>query len=437
MRKLWRFALSPEARVEFGSRFVSSAIDRWVAEGRIGEESASVLRARFDESDSASFFGHFGFHLGMSAVIPPGVGTPIKMIARPSWTAFFRARARVELSMARRARRKGAISSGALEQSLKKYDSARRLHNWEAMAFSALPSVGVGAYLIPFFEKDPEIAHLIADQMAFKAFDRNLFNGNLYYSLGVGDSVNSLAGFGKKYLGFKNRARAGWRFVARNNAKTVAIVGIDGSGKSHLAGGLRQALEEKGLSVQLADTPFFENSSSAIARGIGRISRNADEKRRSRGKGTSKMVGVAAAAFFRFARRSSDKAAGRGGVVLFERHPRVDVPVYGSLYSPVLGRFARPAVSVLAGRRLPDAIIHLVVDPQVAHGRVKGRSLEKGEALYAHDSPENLASLQESFSSELEKMRAKGVQVIAIDSSLGKKELLKAAIAGLSKHGVI
>lgn len=163
----------------------------------------------------------------------------------------------------------------------------------------------------------------------------------------------------------------------------IAIIGIDGSGKTTLAGKISTLFEAFGEDVGYIDVPYFTHTRLCRRCGVllARIWRFAD----ARGiRPVLIVLGVAAALLYFVARW---EMRGRS-TVLVEHHPRIDMYAYGALYGGRLG-------AVLARRAskfwpCPKKAILLTTLPVVAYERL----IKRGKPLQIHENPEDLQRLE-------------------------------------------
>lgn len=154
----------------------------------------------------------------------------------------------------------------------------------------------------------------------------------------------------------------------------VAVVGVDGSGKSTLIRELRQELESLGLSTSLIDVPRYTE-----AGWFGSAMQSALAWAERRNRFVLAAFALPAALAFLVLRRRQQV-----DVILVEHHPNIEMPVYGHLYAGRVGFFAGSIYSRLFPR--PDAVVRLSVPVDVAIQRIRGR----GRTQQWYERPEKL-----------------------------------------------
>ncbi len=194
--------------------------------------------------------------------------------------------------------------------------------------------------------------------------------------------------------------------------KVVAVVGIDGSGKSALA----KELSREG---ELLHIPGYSGVGSRTTHFLGKLyayiaSLGHRLKLHPLVSAAYKLTALLYNEFMKYHR-------GRDGVVFVERHPFIDAVVYGKEYDEVdedPGEGFRYVYSKIP--EVPDLVVY--VDPPSTDEAYR-RLVERGEPLELHESPEKLAHARDMYRCVLNYLESQGVPVIRIVSDRPPREL--------------
>lgn len=156
----------------------------------------------------------------------------------------------------------------------------------------------------------------------------------------------------------------------------IAIEGIDGSGKSCLAQKIVDQLEKQNFKTGRIDVPRFQaGAGSYLNQWLFKSGWNLAD--RSRCAFLIIILGAAAGFYYLLCRRRLANC----DYLVTERHPVVNVPVYGQFYAGWLGRILGMLVQRLWP--WPDRILFLDIAPHKAYQRLcrRGRPRQRHEAL--------------------------------------------------------
>lgn len=163
----------------------------------------------------------------------------------------------------------------------------------------------------------------------------------------------------------------------------IAIAGIDGSGKTTLAGKMFVLFKTLGEDVGYIDVPYFTHTRLCRHCGVllARMWRLADARRM---RFVLIMLGIVAALLYFVARW---EMRGRS-TVLVEHHPRIDLYAYGALYGGRLGATLARRASKLWP--CPNRAVLLTTLPVTAYERL----IKRGKPLQIHENLEDLQRLE-------------------------------------------
>ena len=146
--------------------FVETALDRWLAEGRIPASEAAATRDRLREEGTRTGMRH----LGMAVAVSVPLRFPLGSLTRCAMVLSFRRRAR------------SAYQAGEIDEA--SYRSARETHTRLVALVALIPGLGAGAYLLSApLRRSGNLAPLLLDQTLWHA------PFGLYARLGLGTLV--------------------------------------------------------------------------------------------------------------------------------------------------------------------------------------------------------------------------------------------------------
>ena len=131
-------------------RFLHDGIGRWVQEGRMAAEEATVLRANVASLRESGTLYHLGAHLVLSLPLR----FPLGSIVRFFWVLGFRMKCRLQVAM-------GRITP-------EQYRTARAIHSVRVMLLAVVPGLGAVSYLAAEPMLRAGLAPLIIDQFLYK-----------------------------------------------------------------------------------------------------------------------------------------------------------------------------------------------------------------------------------------------------------------------------
>ena len=127
--------------------FVETALDRWLAEGRIPASEAAATRDRLREEGTRTGMRH----LGMAVAVSVPLRFPLGSLTRCAMVLSFRRRAR------------SAYQAGEIDEA--SYRSARETHTRLVALVALIPGLGAGAYLLSApLRRSGNLAPLLLDQ---------------------------------------------------------------------------------------------------------------------------------------------------------------------------------------------------------------------------------------------------------------------------------
>lgn len=210
----------------------------------------------------------------------------------------------------------------------------------------------------------------------------------------------------------------------RRRPRDIAIVGVDGVGKSTLSRSLQAELGRQGYKTAVLDWPHFTDFAGRVGRvaGLGRtIMVRGSEKQ-------SKKLIMLGGIISWLPTKAAKSRSGKSDVRILERPPSIDAPVLGRIYAGrVLLAFSKAGGKLMEGP-LPDVAIFLSLKPEAIAERVKRRGKEEGgwsQLEFRHRGLLDLAKQNDAFRERLEELASKGVWVYEVDASLPREEVLR------------
>ncbi len=206
----------------------------------------------------------------------------------------------------------------------------------------------------------------------------------------------------------------------------IAIVGIDGSGKTTLAKGLSREFAREGLRVTIVNPPVFSESTGHHVQQARRaasalIERGARMERKTLTAAGSAVSLLAFGPAMVHARRKSD-------VVIVERHPHFEGPL-GRAYLPAGLKWTAGVATRVLPFRSPDVVLHLRADARTAHERITRRANKTRKDL--HETLPALETLARQYELEVAKRQKQGSRVLTLNANQQAPNVLKDALAAL------
>ncbi len=223
--------------------------------------------------------------------------------------------------------------------------------------------------------------------------------------------------------------------MPRKRPIRIAVVGIDGTGKTSAVEHLKKILGKKYKVGHLTIAPRKATARSKLGKRIfgflEGISRKADKTEDRAYISISQSIYSQIIPFARIAKEKGKD------IMIYERHPALDYMVYGKEY---IGRLLSKAERLMTGVPRPDIIIYLDAKPEVAFSRILKRRLT-GEKEYIHpheSSIEALSTAKERFEKVIRKFeKDPRVKVIRIDANKPLNAMLKELEDKIKKVGLI
>ena len=211
----------------------------------------------------------------------------------------------------------------------------------------------------------------------------------------------------------------GWKRPVR-----IAVVGIDGTGKSSAVEHLKKILGEKYRVEHITTVPRKETAKTDLGKKVfGFLERIRKKADKSKDKAYISIAQLMYNRIFPFVRIAKESKA---DVIIYERHPLIDYAVYGKEY---LGRPLTLIEKAFSGTTKPDIILYLDVDPKKAFSRIVKRQKvnERKKHLHPHeDSVEKLSVAKSRFDKVISRFeRDPKVSVIRINANQPLEAMLK------------
>ena len=374
-----------EQAKRLGVSFALEAIARWEAEHRISAQEAEKLKAKVNEGYLSAFLTNFGIHLAISGV--PAVMAGVGSIARPAYTIAARAKA---------ASRRYITKTISAEE----YEKIRRLHSCLAVFFGAVPLVGRAAYPVSFMVHEPKLMRILLDHMAYKTLGKKLYK----------------------------------KFAGRKRAKSIAVIGIDGAGKTTLTRKLIAVLRERGLESIVINPPHYSEIESrpfAFFRNVSeKLIQAADRRNRL-------FLGILGASIGSLPFRRAIRAQRKKDVVLIERHPTLEaLSLSNMIPGRAIRRATRTAARVIFGR-LPEVIVFIDIKPEEALKRIKKHTQKAKETRrFQYETKiENLQRFAELYAEAIETIRREYpfIKVVVVDGTKPADEIVSELRAKLKE----
>lgn len=215
----------------------------------------------------------------------------------------------------------------------------------------------------------------------------------------------------------------------------IAVVGMDGSGKSTVVDSMAERFRGKYRFELLKTLPRPARTYATtnwVERKLDRLALKGDEL------GQKHLVIVSQAiqnAIYPFLRIGAEK---KKDIIVYERHPRIDYEAYGPYYG---GKAATKAGKFLSAAPYPDIIIHLDASPEKAYKRVLSRIGDghRKKVPHMHENLEGLKKVRARFGKAISELVSQNpkTRVIHIDANKPKEKMLKSLHAELDRLGLL
>ncbi|MCD6478341.1 MAG: hypothetical protein J7L44_00460 [Candidatus Diapherotrites archaeon] len=366
-----------ERAKRLGVSFALEAIARWEAERRISDQEAESLKSKLSEGYLSAFLTNFGIHLAISGV--PVVMAGVGSIARPAYTIAARAKA---------ASRRYITKTMSREE----YEKIRRLHSGLAILFGTVPLVGRAAYPVSLLVHEPKLMRILLDHMTYKTLGEKLYK----------------------------------KFIGRKRAKSIAVIGIDGAGKTTLTRKLKAVLREKGLESIVINPPYYSEIESRPFAFFSSVSQKLIQIADRR---NLLFLGILGASIGSLPFRRAVKAQRRKDMLLIERHPALEAfSLSNAMPSKAIRRVTRAAARAVFGR-LPEVIVFIDIKPEEALKRIKKHMQKsaKTKRFQYETRIENLQKFAELYANAIETIRQEYpfIEVITVDGTKPPEEIVK------------
>ncbi len=201
----------------------------------------------------------------------------------------------------------------------------------------------------------------------------------------------------------------------------IAVVGIDGTGKTSAVNHLARILSKKRRVQVITMAPREETMRTKTGKRITgfleKMNKKSDKTKDKLYVGISQVIMNKLLPWVRLAKeRNSD-------IVIYERHPRIDYKVYGDYY---LTRGISRIEEHLSGIPKPDIVVYLDADSEIAIKRILARQKKENRFLHPHEeNVELLKMAKDRFNKVLGELEVSGIKIIRIDANKPLKDMLK------------
>lgn len=199
----------------------------------------------------------------------------------------------------------------------------------------------------------------------------------------------------------------------------IAVVGIDGTGKSTAGNTIEKVLSKKYTVSHIRPLPTQENN-HRITRKLKKLQDKGHKENRPDIIFLTQLLHAPSMPFTRIKREK------KSDVIIHDRHMLIDGEVYAKEYVP--GRLK--SAKYLTGTPKPDIIVHLRCDCERAYKRIIERQLNKDpkkKVLHIHETPEKIKEASKKFDEVMSKIEKKHpeIKILRIDSDQPKKKMLE------------
>ncbi|MBU4348158.1 AAA family ATPase [Patescibacteria group bacterium] len=172
----------------------------------------------------------------------------------------------------------------------------------------------------------------------------------------------------------------------------IAVVGIDGSGKTTLIRQSVRLLGNHNFKVGYIDLPYFSDvpGFKSVSRIITKILRWAEADKH---KTVVVLIAILSAILYILAQRKMRK----NDFLFVEHHPLIDISAYAELYAGYIGLFL--ANSVMCFWSKPNVIVMISVPAEICYERI----LKRGKGPQIHETVSQLRYLESLLSASVKR----------------------------------
>lgn len=216
--------------------------------------------------------------------------------------------------------------------------------------------------------------------------------------------------------------------MRRRRPLSIAVAGIDGSGKSALARDLTSQIKERyGLRTGRISLPRYQQS-WRIPKYFGRKLKRIEEVGNVKGRRENVLLAwLGAASLYPYVKIPAEK---NKDVMVVERHPFVDAPVYAKVYG--IERTS-PILRFLTAAGVPQVVVFIKTNPKAALKRIRKRP----KAFQLHENETKLREIDRAYKETLSKLRERGVRVITVSGDKTTHDTLVETMRILNRKGIL
>jgi thymidylate kinase len=191
----------------------------------------------------------------------------------------------------------------------------------------------------------------------------------------------------------------------------VAVVGIDGVGKTLVAGKLADHELLRGKRVAVF-SPFFK-SSGARSRWVGGM---LERLMRKSPRGSQRVAwatgGLLHTAAYPLARVPAEKGM---DITIYDRHPLIEIEARARAFGKGSTlRLLKKPLSILSATPEPDLVVHVVADPRTCMARIRLRAAREKSKLDPHEKLLQLRKLHIALSKVVKNAEGAGKPVVRV-----------------------
>jgi len=194
--------------------------------------------------------------------------------------------------------------------------------------------------------------------------------------------------------------------------KRIAIIGIDGAGKTALA---RKLLKhEKGNKTAMIRLAKYDRSNKVFSyagKFFDKLIETGEKK-----KSPWMIAGGYMGHDVLFAPYRLVKEKGKEKVY-FSRYPIYDIEALSEVYAKgKLSGVLKKVLKFASGAPKPDSVIFIEIPPEIAKRRIDSRAARTGRKVQSHENLESLIKMDKAFRGVVEKLKKGGTPVFTVDA---------------------
>ncbi len=198
----------------------------------------------------------------------------------------------------------------------------------------------------------------------------------------------------------------------------IAVVGIDGSGKSTVIKHIKEMFADHKVDVITSlprERSVYKLKPTASV--LQRLSMKGDERKSKAEILVSQFFYTLIYPFIRIAKEK------KSDIIIYERYPPIDFRVYREVYKTP--KLSSDISTLLAAAPKVDLLIHLKTDPNVAYKRILSdvKTKKRKKAKHFHEGKAELEALSKKFNDMVRRFKSENPDTIVIELDTSRDDM--------------